>query len=216
MSNDLWNLRDSTRQSRNWIFYGTSETCLSETGKSKISLSRDIPRVDRISREVQSDLEKRIDSKKKKIALTAARFRVHCYKHSSHSSGTYNTIIFKYIYSVVCSLVSSTLHHLTIRLTHEFRRRTVHLGAIRYGFKITEYPTLYLLFFELWFSSPFVSLSTKRMNFFAQSTRCTVRRLPPGWPAVCPSNTIQVKLRSNIHLDLFFFLFLLVQMKRNS
>lgn len=66
MSNDLWNLRDSTRQSRNWIFYGTSETCLSETGKSKISLSRDIPRVDRISREVQSDLEKRIDSKKKK------------------------------------------------------------------------------------------------------------------------------------------------------
>lgn len=47
------------------------------------------------------------------------------------------------IHSVVCSLVSSTLHHLTIRLTHEFDRRTVHLGATRYELKsniLAQYP----------------------------------------------------------------------------
>ena len=123
-------------ESRNRIFYGTSETCLSETGKSKISLSRDIATRSYFERSAKRPgKEDRFEKKKKKKALTAARSRAHCYKHSSHSSGIYNTIIFKYVHSVVCSLVSSTLHHLTIRLTHEFRRRTVHLAAIRHDLK---------------------------------------------------------------------------------
>lgn len=151
-----------------------------------------------------------IRKKKKKKALTAARFRAHCYKHSSHSSGTYNTIIFKY----------NTFGRLFLGLFYSpspndpadtriwSADRPSWRDSIRIEIKHPRsispiYPLYHII--ELWFSSS-SNYRRKWIIFFAQSTRCTVRRFPPGWSAVCPSNTIQVKLRSN-SLRSFFLSF---------